>query len=215
MIFSQNSEDIVILQYFKDSDPSYSCLSIGENDGIHLSNVLALIMQGWEALLVEPSPKAFSNLQKRHSFNSNVQCLNVAVISKELAKATGGKLKFYDSGEHLGNGVDSALLSTICQNEMQKWASVSEFHNIEVNAVDLRELLNMSRIKTFNFISIDCEGCDLDILRQMNLRELECSCLCIEHNGNKETLSEVISICNSYGLSKELLRNHENIILAL
>jgi hypothetical protein len=76
------------------------------------------------------------------------------------------------------------------------------------------KMMQESPYKTFEFISIDCEGYDLPILRQINLKELGVRVLCIEHNGDNAALNEIISICSSYGLNTELLINAENIILA-
>jgi hypothetical protein len=64
-----------------------------------------------------------------------------------------------------------------------------------------------------DFISIDAEGLDLDILRQINLTDLNVKCLCIEHNSNKQVRAEIIEYCLQHGLNNILLENSENIIL--
>ncbi|MEO6305966.1 MAG: FkbM family methyltransferase [Bacteroidia bacterium] len=205
MQYSQGDEQITIQKYVGDSIGT--CLSIGENSGFHLSNVLALIEAGWSATLIEPSPSAFKQLDKKHKENFNVQSMNVAVADFI------GQSVMYDSGTHLKEG-DTALLSTMSITDYEKWKSTTEFSTILVDVIDFEELLSRSIYKTFDVISIDAEGFDLIILKQMNLQDLGCKLLCIEHNGNLDVLDEIKQICNHYGLTKQLLINAENVIWA-
>lgn len=205
-MYSQNNEQQVIMDFFKGEHGTL--LSIGENNGFQLSNCLALIEQGWNATLVEPSPTVFPDLCGLHLHRDNVYCLNVAV-SNYL-----GKAKFYNSGTHLQKG-DKALLSSLNKNETQKWRKTTEFTEVFVDVVDFKTMLNLSPYKTFQFISIDAEGEDMNILKQMNLSELECKALCIEWNSNQKILNEIMNYCSQFGLTKVLLKNGENIIFSL
>lgn len=203
--FSQNNEDLKVKEYF--GNYLGDLLSIGENSGTFLSNALLLINDGWSATLVEPAPKAFEQLKELHKDNPSVHCINAAIgdDNKEVA--------FYDSSTHLGKG-DLSLLSTASKKDYDKWKGSTEFEEIKVSMITFDKMMEGSPYKTFEFISIDCEGYDLSILRQINLMELGVRVLCIEHNGDNAALSEIRSICSSYGLNTELLINAENIILA-
>jgi hypothetical protein len=74
-------------------------------------------------------------------------------------------------------------------------------------------LFLFEEISKIDFISIDAEGLDLDILKQINLTGLNVKCLCIEHNSNKQVRAEIIEYCLKHGLNNILLENSENIIL--
>jgi len=204
--YSQNKEDLAVEKFFD----GYigTLLSIGENDGLHLSNALSFIESGWGSTLVEPAPKAFEQLQERHALNEKVFCMNVAVGNES------GEIDFYDSGSHLNNG-DTSLLSTANEKDYNKWKGTTEFTKIKVPMITFDEMLEASPYKKFDYISLDAEGFDVDILRQMNLRELGCKVLCIEHNGDKEVLKEIRRLCEWYSLKNELLINGENIILTV
>lgn len=205
-IYSQNNEDLILLDYFKGQKGTL--MSIGENNGKELSNSLALIEAGWDALLVEPSSKVYPYMCGLHLHRDNVHCLNVAVSNFN------GKAKFFDSGTHLNKG-DNSLLSSLNKSETEKWRKTTEFTEVEVEVVTFEKLLELSPYKTFEFISCDAEGNDLILLQQMNLTKLGCQCICIEHNSVPKVLDEIRSICANYGLTKELLKNAENIILAI
>jgi FkbM family methyltransferase len=203
--FSQNNEQSIILDYF--GDKKITVLSIGENEGIFLSNVRALLLNGSRGTLVEPAPEAFFKLTELYADRKDIFCINVAV-SDYIGNAV-----FYDSETHLNKG-DKSLLSSLNENEIKKWKPTTKFNEIKVDVVDFKTLLNLSSYKKFDFISLDAEGLDLTILKQVNLNELGCKMLCIEHNGHVKNKKEIVDYCLLFGLNKILLENHENIILS-
>lgn len=201
---SQNNEEQLIINYFGTSFIADSqlrtCLSIGENDGKTLSNVLACIQRGWGALLVEPSQKAFNQLFDRHLGNKKVECFNVA-ISTESAL-----VDFYESGEHLGTG-DHALLSSLKKSETEKWSE--EFTKTTVQALKFSELLAMSKHKRFDLISIDVEGLDYEVLSQIDLKSVDCKMLIVETNSIDD--EKFIAYAASFGM-KLYHKNYQNLI---
>lgn len=204
MSYAQNREDLIVAKYF--NGQKGTLLSIGENDGITLSNSRLLIEQGWKGLLVEPSPKAFAKLKKLYGDNKDIELLNSAVADYV------GKSVLHESGTHLAKG-DSSLLSTLNQQDYEKWKDTTIYTDIEINVTDVRLML-ASRFKTFDFITIDAEGNDLLILQQLDLTALDCRCICIEWNGDYGLLNEIKDYCVGHGLNVQLAKNAENIILA-
>jgi len=204
MTYSQNGEDLVVKSYF--GDFKGTLLSIGENDGIKFSNAFALIRSGWEALLVEPSNNVFPELKELHTLNDKVICVQVAIGNEN------GEVAFYDSGIEEIHGGAKSLLATMSVPDKAKWEKVVDFTETKVNVVTFKELLKTTSYKTFDFISIDAEGFDVDILKQMDLVYLQCKAVCIEHNGNENALKEIEDICRAAGLNNQLLKNAENII---
>lgn len=203
-IYSQNDEDIHIKRHF--GSFVGHLLSIGENDGTTLSNSLALIELGWSALLVEPGEKSFNKLKELHSGNPKVDVLNVAISDKV------GTFDFYESDIHrpLGNE-NHGLLSTLDKKETLRWRGTETFNKTEVNCIDfktLREIYNWN----FDFITIDAEGLDISILKQISLTHV--SLLCIEHNSILENKNAIINYCKSFGMKKIIYESYENILIA-
>jgi FkbM family methyltransferase len=204
--FSQTNEQDIVLEYLKDKKGVFA--DFGAGDGVTLSNTHALALLGWSGILVEPSPEAYKRLWDLYKKNVLIELFNCAVSTEN------GKAKFYHSGEHLGKG-DISLLSSLKKEEIKRWERSGEkFKEIEVETLTVEKLLNQSAFTTIDFISIDCEGMDIEILKQLPLDKLQTKCICIEHNGVAEVLQEIKSICFSFGLTKQLLINAENIILA-
>lgn len=214
MSYSQNSEEKIILDYFDSIGIKEGhLLSMGENDGINLSNCFALLQMGWTGVLVEPSPKAFLSLLSLHggAENEKVLCFNVA-ISDYIGEAT-----FYESGEHLGNG-DTALLSTLNKDELDRWdGSGNTFTETKCLVWDFKLLQKQAeyfhhKSNKYDFLSIDVEGEELKILPQIDFNKLGIKLACIEWNSkDKEKYDEIML---SYGF-KVIHQNAENLIYAI
>lgn len=205
-MFSQNNEEQVILEYFGDYRGNF--LSIGENDGTTLSNVRALAEKGWGGFCIEPDSRPFETLSKLYEGNPHVFCFYCA-IGLETGFTT-----LYSSGEHLGEG-DSGLLSTLSKEEIKRWKGTEEFAEELTFAYSWRDFLKESK-KTidipFDFVTIDAEGMDLAILKQMNLQELGVRMLCIEFNNDKKARQEITQLMKGFNL---IHSNYENLIFAL
>ena len=76
--FSQFGEDGIVAAFFKKYEPhNRTCFEVGAADGVFFSNTLALRKSGWDAVLIEPDPEAYSRLL---SFaGPNVKCVCDAV----------------------------------------------------------------------------------------------------------------------------------------
>jgi FkbM family methyltransferase len=198
MRYSQNNEQDIILQYFGNRKGFF--LDIGANDGITLSNTYALQLQEWKGVLIEPSEEAFNRIKA----SNGVQKFNVAIGTED------GHCTFHEMGNHLNAG-DVSLLSTIKKTELKRWPGV-EFKERMTEVWTYKTLLKHSRLKFFDFISIDAEGVDYEILEQIDLKYTDM--VCIEHNSNPDLFQLIKEYCNKAGLTKKLLNNLENVIWA-
>jgi len=204
--YSQNKEDLKVLRYFKGRKGTL--LSVGENNGIMLSNAKLLIEQGFSAYLLEPST-VFPELEKLHKGNKKVTCFNIGLGNKTQL------VKFFESKNHIPGGDDKSLVSSVNYEETQRWRdSGVEFVEGVVQITTFKEFWESQGSPKFNFISIDTEGFDWDILQQINLKETGTEILCIEWNGDKDLESKFTSYCKKFGL-KEMNRNAENLIYSI
>ncbi|WP_342333239.1 FkbM family methyltransferase [Pedobacter sp. FW305-3-2-15-E-R2A2] len=198
---SQNNETEIVLKYF--NGRKGTVLEIGANDGITFSNSYDLIQRGWSAILVEPS-SVFEDLKNLYRNHPQVSLQNIAIGTEE------GRLKFYESGAHIKDGVDRALVSTAVEEELEKRKDV-DFRVTEVPVTTFESFRKDYAQTNFDYISIDVEGMDLQVLSQIDLNEVGCDCLCIEYNMNTQLANQFILYCRQFGL-KEHYVNLENII---
>lgn len=204
MSYSQNLEEQAILNYFGDFKGTFC--SLGENDGKTLSNVRALAERGWRGCMVEPSPQVFPLLKKlyENEAKGNFYLYQCAIGNKN------GTTILHDSGELLKTG-DRALVSTMVEQEKTRFEKVLSYTPVEVKVYRWKTFLNRLTMKTFDFISIDCEGLDLDILKQMDIEALGVKCLCIEWNGNQSLKAEYDKIMQGFRI---IYTSGENLIYA-
>ena len=192
MKYSQNDEQEIILKYFEGKPPG-RLLEIGAYNSKALSNSRALIELGWEAVLVEPSPRCFSGLMKDYADNAKVKLLN-ACISNNY-----GVVEFFDS---------EGAVATTSREHFEKWnPHQKDFQTIYVPTIPPGEITKTFG-NQFDFISIDTEGSDLKILKNMNLPSMGCSCICIEYGAD---LDEICTLLFRHGF-ESLGHNGENII---
>ena len=198
-MYSQNAEEEIILKYFNGKIGTY--ISIGENDGVTLSNVRKLSELGWTGINVEPSPNAFKMLVENTKQFKKVKNYNFALGE------TNGNVKFYDCETHLNKG-DHGLLSTMVESEKKRWTK-EKFNEIEVKCFRWKTFLNRLSIKTFDFISMDIEGMEVSLLKQMDLRST--SLVCLEWNSKPEVKVEFDKLMIGF---KIIYTSPENLIYA-
>lgn len=195
MYHSQNNEAEVIDNYFQKHEGNL--LSLGENDGITFSNSYDLIQKGWSATLFEPGVEAFNKICELHKDNHDVMAYNYGISDQS------GTASFFVS--------DDSLISSLFEDNSRIWSHIPTHKDVAqfLTWDDAQKQFDLTF--PFSFVTIDCEGADWSILQQMDLGQMGVECICIEY-GKK--LAEIKDYCAKYGLTKQLLLNGENIILA-
>ena len=173
-MYSQNEEEKHILEYFGDRAGTFA--DIGCNDCLTFSNTRALALKGWRGVFIDPIPSVMERCKTLYNGHKGYYFYQVAISDSN------GK-DFIDKSGSLCSAADDGLVSTFHAHEKARFKSV-KYEPIEVKTFRWKTFLNRLPIKEFNFVSIDCEGSDLEILSQMNLSKVEC--ICLEWNGKPE-----------------------------
>lgn len=203
MSYSQNQEDLFILNYF--GDYKGTVLEIGANDGIMLSNSRLAIQNGWSAYLVEPG-ETFNSLKFIYGGNPNIKLFPYGIGEKTE------QVNFYASKSHIPNGSDIGLVSSISYKETERWRNAGvEFITTTIQIRKYSEWYETQDRPKFDFISLDCEGGEWGILQLIDLDECACKCLCIEWNGNPDLRNLFNDYCSSFGMVL-MVQNNENLI---
>ena len=197
MSYSQNNEEAVILELFKDR-PTGRFLDIGAWNGKNLSNTCRLAELGWSGLCVEPSPKPFVDLLALHGDNPKIQLLNCALTAgTEL-------LEFYDSS---GDAV-----STACPAHAEKWEKGSQvrYKKFWIQTLALPILWQKFGFD-FEFINLDVECLNWQLFQALPFAELtDTRAICVEHDGYS---AQMKSLAAGFGFTEKAW-NGENLILA-
>jgi FkbM family methyltransferase len=191
---SQGDEERCILDYFKDT-PHGRFLDCGAYNFNVFSNVRALADRGWGGVLVEPSPAACAGLLKDTAAYPNVTVVNAAVASEA------GWHTFQDSG---GDAV-----GTLSASHAELWGGAVNYRPLNLWAVTVGQLLHRFP-PPYAFVNLDVEGCNLAILERLPIAWMGALSVCVEHEGKVDKVRE---LCGEHGLTLELYRSGENIIL--
>lgn len=200
MNYSQSNEQEHILKYF-DGFVGRFC-SVGENDGTTFSNVRALAMAGWSGVAIEPEPNAFAKLKELYKDRKDIYTYNYA-ISKNNGKAI-----LHASGP-LCSAADVGLVSTFHAHEKARFDRTVKYDPIEVITYRWKTAINRWKIKEFEFISLDVESDELNILPYINLEKTRC--ICIEWNSKPELKTEYEKYLDGF---KVIYTSAENLIYA-
>jgi FkbM family methyltransferase len=148
-------------------------VEIGVGSGQEISNTYMLEKHyGWSGLLVEPN----------RSFHESIATCRTATLDKRAAASITGKtLKFQ---EMIGMGEHSRIANT--GGHVLKGVEIREY---AVETVSLTELLNeIGAPKVVDYLSLDTEGSEIDILKGIDFSSYVFKVMTIEHNFDKATI---------------------------
>jgi len=214
-MYSQGQEEKFIVEFF--NGKAGTLLDIGANDGKTFSNSLRLTELGWDALLVEPSPTCQKKIIELHKdTKSIVRCVGIAIGT------TTGAAIFHESGQlddpALMGKENISLVSTLVPSEMKRWDKLDMAWNAyEVQVLCWHDFLKFIGFKngtdTFDFISLDAEGVDIDILEQMDLNEIGVKLICIEWNSIPEIKERILKHTSKFGMDNIIYQSGENLLI--
>lgn len=218
-MYSQYEEEKYILDYFANYKPSLLeratglfkrdrvpvLLDIGCNDGKTHSNSAALILNGWQALAVEPC--VVSVIEARRFYQDIGKKVTVAPCAVGLKTETKTFYEFTQHYDSSGYGYFSAFnFGNIPENEVRQL-----FLKTVVDVMDYQTLCTTYNQHRFDFITINTNGTEQDILAQIDLSQTKL--VCIAHHGNGEAINEIVNSCAYYGLTKIIYNSEKNILI--
>lgn len=144
-------------------------VEFGATNGVDLSNTYLLEKEfQWSGILAEPAKIWHRDLKRNRSCNIEFNCV------------------WSDSSSELSfNEVDEAELSTISKFNGNDWASEKRKNGslYNVKTISLDDLLEKYKApKIIDFLSIDTEGSEYEILSNANFDEYQFRVITCEHN---------------------------------
>jgi FkbM family methyltransferase len=161
--YSQIKQDLKVLSFYNNKQNGYF-VEIGANDGVTLSNTYLLEKDyNWNGICVEALPDKFNELVKnRKSIN-----INKAVFHK-----TGEILQF--SSDNLLSGITDKIDAHLGSKNKEQ---------ISVETMTLNDILEQNNAPRFiDYISIDTEGSELEILKSVDFNKYTFGLIHVEHN---------------------------------
>jgi FkbM family methyltransferase len=190
--YSQSGEDRII-KYILDvigiAKPTY--LDIGAHHPVRINNTYLFYQNGCRGVCVEPNPRLFAN---QRDVRPDDVCLNVGV-----GGARRESMPFYE--------MSADTLSTFSELEARRY--VAEFGEqivrvAEVEMVTPGEIIAQNFQGPPDFVSLDVEGLELEILKAFDLSSTRPAVFCVETityatDGTGKKLTNVIEYLTEAG----------------
>lgn len=192
---SQCGQDKFISETYFKGDCKGVFVDIGAHDGMTYSNTYFFEKdRGWTGICVEPIPEVFAELQK----NRNCICVQACVTNRsgdgQLLKVSHPKDAAPDCHIEMLSGLqdkyDPRHLDRI-QREIADCKGASEL--IPVQCYQLNELLEKNNIAHVNFLSIDTEGNEFDILTGIDFERYKIDVIAVEDNYGDSRFTSLLS----------------------
>ena len=172
--FAQQGEDLILDRVLtrvlnKDVFEPHTYVDVGGYDAIDTSVTYLLYLRGWRGIVFDPSKsslRSFNKYRKRDSFVN-------AVVGDE----DGVNVEFYIPKRVLG---DKSSTNTKYPNTTK----LGEFNKVIFRQVNLNKELKRQGVEKIDFLNIDVEGAELEILKNFNFDLFKPSVIAVEIHGN-------------------------------
>jgi FkbM family methyltransferase len=188
MSFSQIGQDLEVIKFYNNKENGFF-IEIGASDGINLSNTYLLETQyKWKGICCEPIPYNFEKLVKNRP---NSICYDEAVYSN-----SGLTLNF-----DISHSIYSDLLSGISEHiDIHKAIVDENKETIQVKTISLLDVLNNANAPSFiEYMSLDTEGSEFEILKNFDFEKYTFGLIDVEHNYVEPRRSEIKNLLLSKG----------------
>jgi hypothetical protein len=188
MYYSQHGEDKFIETIFPNKKNGV-CIEVGAYDGISLSNTLYFEKLGWRALCIEPIQTAYDKCNQIRK-----ECYQCCISNTDSEDKD---FTIFHLNDNLCAISSLEPDSRLIESHKNLITNVS---NCMVKVRSLNSLLSeLNFPKNIDFISIDTENTELDVLKGIDLNIYNVSLLVIENNYNEAYCEDYLS---QYGYTK-------------
>ena len=178
--YSQHGEDIIIARLLKGVKKGFY-VDIGANDPEVISNTKYFYECGWRGINIEPHPEMYQKITEKRQEDTN---LNVGIASQE------GELTFYKLDKE-NETAGSTFDRNVAEELTKKGYVISA--EIKMPVVSLAKVLSENAAgKKIDFMSVDTEGFDLEVIKSNDWNTYRPTVLIIETTINKEEIINFI-----------------------
>lgn len=164
-------------------------VDIGANDGVTFSNSLFFEKLNWTGVCIEPHPIAFQELTTARS----CELLNACISETDSIV----DFMLVEGSSHMLSGISSFMDSTHLERiDREIEINGGDKRLIKIDAICPETLTKNFNLKQIDYLSIDTEGCEMEILRKFDFSEINVKVIGVE-NGSRTP--ELFNYLNTVG----------------
>jgi FkbM family methyltransferase len=177
--YSQSGEDLILNTIFYNTQKGVY-VDIGANNPYLQSNTHYFYKKGWRGVNVDALPGSMTKFKKVRKQDINIE----AAISNDISALT-----YYTFSSSFYNTFDS--------KEIERLKTISKLTGkIKIRTIKLIELFESLKIKKIDFMSVDVEGLDLEVLKSNNWHKYRPKVIVIESVAYPYSTRELDHIAN-------------------
>jgi FkbM family methyltransferase len=152
-------------------------VDVGAHDGVSLNNTLYFEKNNnWTGINIEPIKKVFDNLVSNRPNDINLNC---AVCNNDGETEFLCNTGYTEMLSGIKNTFDSRHLQRL-QHENRQMGSTTEV--IKVSTKKLETICNENNISHINYLSIDVEGAEFEVIKSINFDKVFIDVIGFENN---------------------------------
>ncbi len=170
--YSQEGEDLLLNRIFEGKQSGFY-VDVGAHHPKRFSNTYLVYQSGWSGINIEPNPNAIEIFAKERKRDINLQ---VGVSSQQ------GEMLYYEFNEPALNTFDSNLAQDREANTAYRIVTTKK---IPVERLDVLLDKYLPAGISIDFMTVDVEGLDMEVLRSNNWSKYRPSCVLAEALGSE------------------------------
>lgn len=172
-IYSQSGEEIYLIERFKNREKGIY-IDVGANHPYRFSNTYWAYLRGWKGINIEPNKYNYELLKYIRSKDININC-GVAETEREQ--------EYYEFTE--------SALNTFCIDKLSEKEDINNVVDIKkIKMQRLDSICKEHNINKVEFVDIDVEGMEIEVLKSINWNNIDIECILIEQR--RMTLLDIL-----------------------
>jgi FkbM family methyltransferase len=162
-------------------------IDVGAHDGLSSSNTAyAELDLNWNGICIEPHPEVYSKLVSVRKCKTYNCCISDVEIEQEFYCIRG-------YAEML-----SGIKSTYSEQHLKRIYNEIEQHggeiiNLKIQSKTLNSIIEENNIKEIDYLSIDTEGSELNVLKSLDLNKYKIKVISVENNGYNNHVNDYLN----------------------
>ncbi len=175
--FSQGNEEKFLKKYFSSIKKGFY-IDVGCHDPFRFSNTHYLYKKGWNGINIDANPNTINKFNHYRKRDININSL---ISNKE------SKMDYFFFNDPALNGIISESRKKLLLSKGYKILKTEKFKTETLN-----NILNKFNFKKIEFLNIDVEGHELEVLNSINFKNFEIELIMVESNHNKNQIIDYL-----------------------
>jgi FkbM family methyltransferase len=180
--YSDYETDLAIQKYYE-SGYSGVCIDIGAGMGTERSNTYYFEKKYWRCLCIEPNPGLYNHMRMYRRLAMNIACSNY--------DKKGVPFQIYS----VNDGNQEAISSLVVDQRLvdSHKGMINKVEEIKVEVKRLDTVLSRINLEKIDFVSIDTEGTELEVLMGFDINRWKPKLFVIENHFDESKFSDYLN----------------------